>query len=57
MLKSLDYIECKKEDLKEIKSTLAPIHKTMKYFTDHYISDKDKFTKLTVANQIRNYLK
>ena len=50
MFKSLEYIECEKEDLSEIVNTLAPIHKTMKYFTGHYISGKDRYIKLTVAS-------
>ena len=50
MFTLLEYIECEKEDLKEIINTLIPIHKTMPYFTDYYISGKDRYTKLTVAN-------
>ena len=53
MFKLLEYIECEKEDLSEIVNTLAPIHKTMKYFTGHYISGKDRYIKLTVDRQIR----
>ena len=53
MFKLLEYIECEKEDLSEIVNTLAPIHKTMKYFTGHYISGKDRYIKLTVASQVK----
>ena len=53
MFKALEYIECQNEDLSEIVNTLAPIHKTMKYFTDYYISGKERYTKLTVARQVK----
>ena len=53
MFKSLEYIECQKEDLSEIINTLAPIHKTMNDFTSYYISGKDRYTRLAVCNQLK----
>ena len=53
MFNWLEYIECDKEDLSEIINTLAPIHKDMKYFTGEYITDKYRYTKLSVSSQIR----
>ena len=53
MFSWLEYIECQEEDLSEIQNTLTPIHKEMKYFTGHYITGKDRYTKLTVASLIR----
>ena len=53
MFKSLEYIECEKEDLSEIVNTLVPIHKTMKYFIGHYISGNDRYIKLIVGDQVK----
>ena len=55
MFNCLEYIEYQSEDLIEIKSTLAPMHKSMKHFTDHYISGKKRYTKLAAVSLIDEY--
>ena len=50
MFNWLEYIECEKEDLNEIINTLVLIHKEMKYFTGEYITDKYRYTKLSVSS-------
>ncbi len=52
MFSWLEYIECEEDEPIEIVNTLTPIHKEMKYFTGHYITGKERYTRLTVTSQI-----
>ena len=54
MFESIKYIECQEVDLAEILNTLIPLSKDFKEFTTHYVSGKEKYTKLTASNLEKN---